>query len=317
MMKMIAIQVLAYVLAINVAKVPFAASAYQIGPHRGTYENPLVDLIIWTTNNAITNNISLCIILHVRATPWFFQPEKRLTLDTISPNLRKMAYAVRGEVVIKADEINQQLHASDDNNNKKDDKNNQNKNDGVPTTTTTTHPQHAYPFDHIVYTNIGNPQSVGQKPLTWPRQVAALVDLPDEAGVDHPQVTTLFPADAVRRAKEIKEGLSSSSGAYTHSQGAKCFRNDIASFIEKRDGVPSNPDDIFMTNGASSAINMVMQVSIFFAWCDMFTSSCQLFFWSIKTHVCICEIFVSRNSSMTLVGKTKYFDEKEGPLLTT
>jgi aspartate/methionine/tyrosine aminotransferase len=143
-----------------------------------------------------------------------------------------MEYAVRGKVVIAADKINEELTAG----------------------------TKEYPFDHIVYTNIGNPHSVGQKPLTWPRQVMALVDLPDEVGVDHPDVEKLFPADAIRRAREIKQGLGGSgSGAYSHSQGVKLFRDDVAKFIQERDGgVPADAENIFLTNGASDGIKNVL-----------------------------------------------------------
>lgn len=123
--------------------------------------------------------------------------------------------------------------------------------------------QSKYPFDKIIYTNIGNPQSLGQKPLTWPRQVTALVDLPDECGVDHPDVTKLFPADVIRRAKEIKKALGvSGTGAYSHSKGAKCFREDVCDFLEKRDGIPADSEDIFLSNGASSAIEKVLTALI-------------------------------------------------------
>jgi alanine transaminase len=154
----------------------------------------------------------------------------------MSPYLRTMEYAVRGQVVIAADIINDKL-----------------KQGSVE-----------YPFDHIIYTNIGNPQSIGQKPLTWPRQVMALVDLPDENGVDHPDASKLFPADAIRRAKETKIGLGGNgSGAYSHSKGVKMFREDIAKFIEERDGgVSCDPEDIFMSNGASAAINNVLTALI-------------------------------------------------------
>jgi len=157
---------------------------------------------------------------------------KRLTLDTMSKPLLKMEYAVRGQVVIAADKISDELAAG----------------------------SKKYPFDHIVYTNIGNPQSVGQRPLTWPRQVLALVDLPDEVGVDHPKAIELFPADAIARAREIKIGLGGhGSGAYSHSKGVRCFRDDVAKFIEERDGgVPSDPEDIFLTNGASAGIVMIL-----------------------------------------------------------
>jgi alanine transaminase len=109
----------------------------------------------------------------------------------MSQSLRRMEYAVRGKVVIAADKINEELKLVD------------------PST------KAKYPFDHIVYTNIGNPQSVGQAPLTWPRQVLALVDLPDSVGVDHPAAKNLFPADAIRRAKEIKIGLGDTGREHT------------------------------------------------------------------------------------------------------
>ena len=109
-------------------------------------------------------------------------------------------------------------------------------------------------------TSIGNPHSVGQQPLTWPRQVLALVDLPDKEGVDHPDVLNMFPADAVKRAREIKAALGGvGTGAYSHSQGVKKFREDVAKFIEARDGVPSDPENIFLTNGASEAIGFILK----------------------------------------------------------
>ena len=146
-----------------------------------------------------------------------------------------MEYAVRGKVVIAADRINEELKSG----------------------------QHSYPFDHIVYTNIGNPHSVGQKPLTWPRQVLALSELPDEVGVDHPMASDMFPSDVIERAREIKGGIGGGgTGAYSHSKGVKLFRQDVADFIEERDGVPSDPEDIFLTNGASAGIGMIMEAII-------------------------------------------------------
>ena len=160
---------------------------------------------------------------------------KRLTEDSMSQKLRKMQYAVRGQVVIAADRINDEIASG----------------------------KSKHPFDKIVYTNIGNPHSVGQKPLSWPRQVLALTDLPDEAGVDHPDAVKMFPSDAIERARTIKRGLGGfGTGAYSHSQGARLFREDIAEFIQSRDGIPSEPEDIFMTNGASAGIGMIMTALI-------------------------------------------------------
>ena len=103
--------------------------------------------------------------------------------ETMSQSLRRMQYAVRGEVVMKADQL-------------------------------------AAQGKEILYTNIGNPHQVGQSPITYYRQVLALCDLPAECGVDHPNVYELFPKDVVERAREYRDIIGpSGTGAYTHSQG--------------------------------------------------------------------------------------------------
>jgi len=158
-----------------------------------------------------------------------------------------MEYAVRGKVVIAADNINAELKTPEG--------------------------QEKYPFDHIVYTNIGNPHSVGGKPLTWPRQVMALVDLPEDQGINHPAAKKMFPADAIARAKEMKEQLDGyGTGAYTHSKGVQAFREHIAEFITNRDGgVATDPEDIFLTNGASAGIAMILNALLANNKCGVMT----------------------------------------------
>lgn len=147
-----------------------------------------------------------------------------------------MEYAVRGKIAIEADRIADEL--SDPSSNQK------------------------HPFNHIIYTNIGNPHAVQQKALTWPRQVMALLQLPDAIGIDHPEAPKLFPLDAIERAREMKAAMGGHGiGAYTHSKGIKEFRRDVARFIEERDGAKwgsVNVENIFLTAGASEAITMVM-----------------------------------------------------------
>jgi len=113
----------------------------------------------------------------------------------------------------------------------------------------------------ILYTNIGNPHQVGQSPITYYRQVLALCDLPAKCGVDHPKVYEMFPKDVVQRAREYRDLIGASgTGAYTHSQGVLGFRKHITDYITKRDGgYKSYPGNIFLTNGASAAIAMVLQ----------------------------------------------------------
>jgi aspartate/methionine/tyrosine aminotransferase len=145
---------------------------------------------------------------------------------TMSQSLRRMQYAVRGEVVIKADKL---------------------KSEGRD----------------IIYTNIGNPHSVGQKPITFYRQVLALCDLPAENGVDHPNAHMLFPADVLQRARELREIVGpAGTGAYTNSQGLPGIRQHVADYITKRDGFPAYKGNIFLTNGASCGIEMVLNALI-------------------------------------------------------
>ena len=101
---------------------------------------------------------------------------------------------------------------------------------------------------------------MGQKPITYYRQVLALCDLPAEQGVDHPKVYEMFPRDVVERAREYREIIGpSGTGAYTHSQGILGLRKHIAEYIQNRDGYPAYPGNIFLTNGASAGIGMVLQ----------------------------------------------------------
>lgn len=60
--------------------------------------------------------------------------------------------------------------------------------------------------------NIGNPQQLDQKPITFFRQVLAAVDYP--ALLE----SNLIPSDAKQRASTILKEIKS-SGAYAHSQG--------------------------------------------------------------------------------------------------
>lgn len=110
---------------------------------------------------------------------------------------------------------------------------------------------------------MGNPHCAikgKQIPMSFYRQVLALCELPREMGVDHPVVEEMFPKDAISRAKEILQGLEEYGGigSYVEPKGVRLFREHAASFIEARDGYPSNANNIFLTNGASSAIQLCL-----------------------------------------------------------
>ncbi|KAL9304219.1 hypothetical protein ACSQ67_021482 [Phaseolus vulgaris] len=156
-----------------------------------------------------------------------------VTAQNINPKVLKCEYAVRGEVVTLAQNLQKDLQANPS----------------------------SHPFDEILYCNIGNPQSLGQAPITFFREVLALSDHP--ALLDKSETQGLFSADAIERAWQIVEQIPGrATGAYSHSQGVKGLRDTIAAGIEERDGFPCNPDDIFMTDGASPAVHNMMQLLI-------------------------------------------------------
>ncbi|KAG8781660.1 hypothetical protein FS842_005517 [Serendipita sp. 407] len=151
--------------------------------------------------------------------------------STLNPRIKNVQYAVRGEIAIKAEKFREQLK----------------------------NPNHGLPFDRVISANIGNPQQKGldQPPLTFGRQVAALLEYPPlmESGKN------IFPADAIARAQELYSEIGS-IGAYTHSQGVPFIRKNVAKFIEQRDGYHANPDDIFLTAGASAGVNLLINFLI-------------------------------------------------------
>ncbi|MCI0473197.1 MAG: aminotransferase class I/II-fold pyridoxal phosphate-dependent enzyme [Ignavibacteria bacterium] len=141
------------------------------------------------------------------------------TYKEINPNLLNAQYAVRGKIVIRAQELEEQ-------------------------------------GKKIIYCNIGNPQALKQKPLTYIRQVLALIEYPDL--ISSPEALKLFPADLIARAKMILEKHPSGTGAYTNSAGITFVRQAVAEFISKRDGIPADKDRIILTDGASKGVQGVM-----------------------------------------------------------
>ncbi|MGA9118717.1 MAG: aminotransferase class I/II-fold pyridoxal phosphate-dependent enzyme [Bacteroidota bacterium] len=142
-----------------------------------------------------------------------------LTVDNLNPRLRKAEYAVRGPIVQRA----QELEAAG---------------------------------RKVIYCNIGNPQALKQKPLTYLRQVLSLVEYPGL--LDIPAVVSTFPRDIVDRARSILQRHPHGTGAYTQSPGIPFIRQAVADFIAKRDGIPSDGDHIILTDGASKGAQSVI-----------------------------------------------------------
>ncbi|KAF2075223.1 hypothetical protein CYY_003484 [Polysphondylium violaceum] len=162
--------------------------------------------------------------------------KKFMTLDTICPNVKSAQYAVRGELVIRAEALSHTLQKQ--------------KAEGSK----------LLPFDEIVYCNIGNPQQLKQKPLTYFRQVLSLVECPEL--LDNPYLDKIFPADVIGRAKQILSSINFTTGAYSSSQGIPLVLKSVAEFIERRDGHPADPNNIFLTDGASVGVQRILKLLI-------------------------------------------------------
>eukprot|EP01135_Chromosphaera_perkinsii_P009550 Nk52_evm1s1809 gene=Nk52_evmTU1s1809 len=159
---------------------------------------------------------------------------KSLNLGTINRQLLSAEYAVRGELAIKAEALSEQLKTAPD----------------------------SLPFKEITRCNIGNPQELNQKPISFIRQVCSLVDNPDLLHESKREwLKQEYPVDVIERACKIHKAIKS-TGSYSHSQGIKMIREDVAKFIENRDGCPADPNDIFLSNGASTAVQMSLQAVI-------------------------------------------------------
>ncbi|KAH0614801.1 uncharacterized protein H6S33_000437 [Morchella sextelata] len=164
-------------------------------------------------------------------------PRKALNLSNINPHVKKAEYAVRGAIPIKSEEYRKLLAAA-----------------GTVSASgsDSATPNHNLPFNNVISANIGNPQQLGQKPLTFIRQVLSILEYP--ALLEH---EGLFPKDVRERAKWLLEQVGS-VGAYSQSQGCFGLRKSVARFIEERDGHPADPDDIFLTAGASSGVSTLL-----------------------------------------------------------
>lgn len=110
----------------------------------------------------------------------------------------------------------------------------------------------------IIYCNIGNPQSLGQQPLTWNRQILALCEYPALMDL----APGAFPADVVEAARAILGGTRHGLGAYSESRGVRFIREAVAEFILERDHIGVDPDAIFLTDGASKGVQTALRMLI-------------------------------------------------------
>lgn len=143
-------------------------------------------------------------------------PLKALTISNINPHVIKAQYAVRGEIATRSEAYRQQLAAAAIHPAA----------NGHSALLNGTINYTKLPFDTVISANIGNPQQLDQKPITFFRQVLSILEYPallEQEG--------LFPADVRERARWLLKQVGS-VGAYSQSQGCLGLRKSVARFIE-------------------------------------------------------------------------------------
>lgn len=85
---------------------------------------------------------------------------------------------------------------------------------------------------------------MGQVPITFIRQVLALVTYPKLLEDSN------FPEDTKQRARIILAGCRGGSvGSYTDSPGIEVIRQHVAQYIERRDGLPADWQNVIISAG--------------------------------------------------------------------
>jgi aspartate/methionine/tyrosine aminotransferase len=142
-----------------------------------------------------------------------------VTFKDLNRNLIEAQYAVRGKIVMRAQELEEQ-------------------------------------GKKIIYCNIGNPQALKQKPLTYIRQMLVLLEYPEL--LNNKEVLDTFPKDLIKKAKDFIRKNPIGLGAYSQSAGIPFIRQAVADFIKKRDGIPADREHIILTDGASKGVSPVI-----------------------------------------------------------
>ncbi len=169
---------------------------------------------------------------------------------TVNRRILEMEYAVRGPIPQRAAELKQQGR-------------------------------------RIIPCNLGNPQALGQQPISFYREMLSLVEHPvriererklkalfnggaldglgGPVGLEHDDFHSDYVLDLSERyLSQMETGM----GAYSDSSGPRFIREAVAAFIDRRDGadgatVPrSDPEQVFITNGASEAVRYVIDLLI-------------------------------------------------------
>lgn len=152
--------------------------------------------------------------------------KKTVTMDNIHQGLRNVGLPIESPIIQRAQELEEEVRRGAE--------------------------KH---FKKVLKANLGDCQAMGQKPITFLRQVIILVTYPEL--MKDPR----FPKDAKERARIILASCKGNSiGSYSECAGIDIIRRHCAEFIERRDGIHADWHKISLSSGSSEAIRNVLKL---------------------------------------------------------
>jgi len=151
---------------------------------------------------------------------------KALTLQDLGRSVTEASYLIRGTVLHRAQEL-RGLQES-----------------GV-----------AMPFPKFYPLHYGNPQLIGQPPITFLRQVIAGAFCPSLLDGE------ALSEDVKQRVRYYLTSIPNAAvGAYSEAEGFKVCRKAVENYIAKRDGYPANSEDIYLLDGTLDGMTFFLRI---------------------------------------------------------
>lgn len=151
---------------------------------------------------------------------------------TISKAVQEAQYAVRGAVAIRAAGIKKEMAAGK-----------------------------TFKFNKLVPMHSGNPHALNQPPITFGREVLSILM---HAQMKQKVDFSRYSKDSIDRANFYLKNIEASAiGAYAaHASGYDVIKDEVVDFIKRRDNVEIDKNHLYLTTGASEAIELMTRLLI-------------------------------------------------------
>lgn len=151
---------------------------------------------------------------------------KILSVDDLGPGIIESSYLIRGCVLHRANELRALKEKGE-----------------------------KLAFDKFYPLHYGNPQLLGQPPISFIREVIAGCFCPSLLD------KKVFSEDVVKRVKFYLDNIPNGAvGAYADAPGFPIFVKEVSKFIARRDGFPAPTETIYLTDGTLDGMMFVLKL---------------------------------------------------------